>query len=78
MSSHHQSNLGSYGDRLPVDLDGYTHTTAEEWRAAPIDMSAEDRADAEYMAEWSEDMARQSREALDEAEAGVAEWRAGH
>lgn len=72
--SFHKSNLGAFGEHLPCDMDGYVHTTAAGWLAAPVDMPAADRADAEYMREWSEDMAQQTRDAVAAAEEKLAAW----
>lgn len=74
MASYHKSNLGSFGGSLLVDMDGYTHTTAAEWLAAPVDMSTEDRADEEYTQEWAETQAAAAREALESADKAVSEW----
>jgi hypothetical protein len=77
-NSFHKSNLGSFGESLPCDMDGYVHLTAEAWLAAPMDMSAEDRADEDYMQEWAEERAEATRLAVAESEAAVTEWQAGN
>lgn len=78
MASYHKSNLGSFGGNLIVDLNGYTHTTAEEWMVAPVDADfrGEDgEYDEDYHREWAEERAEEARKALDEAEDAVTEWR---
>ena len=75
-TSYHISNLGQYSSSVPRDLDGYCHLTAAGWLAARMDISADDRADAEYMQQWAEDMARQAVAATAAAEAALAEWQA--
>jgi len=77
-TSFHKSNFGSFGDSLLCDINGYVHLTAEAWLAAPVDMSAADRADEDYMQEWAEERAEVTRLAVAELEAAVAEWRAGN
>ncbi len=74
MSAHHKSNLGKFGNSLVVDINGYTYTTAEEWLAAPVDMPAADRADAEYMREWAQEQADRANEALAAASAAAENW----
>jgi hypothetical protein len=78
VTSFHKSNLGSFGESLPCDMDGYVHLTAEAWLAAPVDMSAADRADEDYMQEWAEERAEATRLAVAESEAAVAEWQDGN
>lgn len=73
-TSFHKSNLGTFGQSLPCDMDGYVHLTAEGWLNARVDMSSADRADAEYMAEWAEEQAEATRQAVAESEAALAEW----
>jgi hypothetical protein len=77
-NSFHKSNLGSFGESLPCDMDGYVHLTAEAWMAAPVDISAADRADDEYMQEWAEEKAEATRLAVAESEASLAEWQAAN
>jgi hypothetical protein len=74
MAAHHKSNLGKFGESLVVDQNGYTYTTAEEWLAAPVDISAEDRADVEYMQQWATEQAERANAALTAAEADAAKW----
>lgn len=76
VTSFHKSNLGAFGERLPCDMDGYVHLTASAWMSAPVDMSAEDRADAEWLAEWAEEQASATRDAVAAAEGRLAAWRA--
>lgn len=73
--SFHKSNLGSFGESLPCDMNGYVHLTAEAWLAAPVDMSSEDLADEDYMNEWAEEQADATREAVAAAEAELDQWR---
>ena len=75
-NSFHKSNLGSFGESLPCDMNGYVHLTAEAWLAAPVDMPSADRADVEYMAQWAEDQAEATRQAVAESEAALESWRA--
>ncbi len=74
-TSFHKTNMGRFGESLPCDIDGYVHLTAEAWLAAPVDMSSADRADEDYMAEWAEDQAEATRQAVADSEAALAEWR---
>lgn len=73
-TSFHKSNLGSFGTDLPCDLNGYVHTTAEAWLSSPMDISASDRADEDYMAEWATGMAAQTIAAVAESEKALADW----
>lgn len=76
MASYHKSNFGKFGGCLVTDIDGYTYTTAEEWRdVANVDMPTDDRADEEHLREWSEEQARASQAAIDDATAAVDAWR---
>ena len=75
-TSFHKSNLGSFGDDLPCDLNGYVHTTAEAWLAAPMDISESDRADDDYMASWAAERAEETRSAVAESEKALADWQA--
>lgn len=76
--SFHRSNLGSFGENLPCDMNGFVHMTAAAWKEAPVDMPRADRDDEDYMDEWSEEMAEKTREAVAAAEAGLADWQAGN
>jgi len=73
-TSYHISNLGKYSTNVPRDLNGYVHLTADAWLSAPLDISAEDRADAEYMQQWAEEQACAAREATDAATAAIVRW----
>lgn len=73
-TSFHKTNLGRFGEHLPCDMNGHVHLTAEAWRNAPVDMPAADRADEDYMAEWSEEQAAATRAAVEHAEANLAKW----
>lgn len=78
MASYHKSNLGSFAGGIVTDLDGYTHTTAEEWMSAPVDGVFTDpdtgEYDEEWHREWAEETAATCREALREAGAAIAKW----
>ena len=73
-TSYHISNLGKYGADVPRDQQGYVHLTAEAWLSAPMDISAEDRADDQYMQQWAEEQATAAREATDAATAAIEQW----
>ncbi len=71
----HKSNLGSFGENLPCDLDGYVHTTAQGWMHARMDAMAwrgYTRAD-QY--ERCKELAAEAREAVKASEAALADWR---
>ena len=71
-TSFHVTNYGSFSGNLPRDLDGYCHLTAEGWLSAPMDGMTE------MTAELAEELAAQAREAVEDADAGLAEWQAAH
>lgn len=77
MSSFHATNLGSFGDSLPTDMDGYCHTTIADWMAAPVDFGSENLTRSE-LRDWARDTAAEARAALKKSEAGLAEWQAGN
>lgn len=70
MSSFHKSLFGKFGEGIFTDLNGFAHSTPEEWMAAPLDAAGgpltEDNADA---------LAAQSVEQWHDAEAAVRMWR---
>jgi hypothetical protein len=70
MASFHRHNFGMYGGGIPVDLDGYTHTTAREWLAAPMDTGT----DGALTDEQAEDLAAQAVEAIEVAEMAISAW----
>lgn len=76
--SFHKSNLGAFGEHLSCDMDGYVHTTAAGWLAAPVDMPSADRDDAEYMQQWAEEQAQETRDAVAAAEEKSTAWQAGN
>ena len=79
MASYHKSNLGAFGRDLICDIDGYTHTTADEWKSAPVDGDFCDPVtgeyDEDYHDEWAQEQADASIKALAEAEEALAQWR---
>ena len=72
-SSFHKSSLGSFGDSLPCDRDGYVHTTIKGWMGAPRD-GIDDSTSAERR-DWAREQAKAARAALKRANAGLADWR---
>jgi hypothetical protein len=70
MTSYHKTNFGLFGAKLITDQNGFTHTTADEWMQAPVDIADDDRTD-----DWAEQMADDSVRVLDVAEASVIAWR---
>ena len=72
-SSFHKSSLGSFGDCLPCDRDGYVHTTIKGWIGSPRD-GLDDATYSERRA-WAREQAKAAREALKRADAGLADWR---
>ena len=73
----HASNLGRFGERLPVDLDGYCHTTLKAWMKAPVDWGG-DRPTREQRLDFARDMAADVRAAVKSAESAIADWRASN
>lgn len=67
----HKSNLGSFGDRLPCDMQGYVRTTAAEIFAA---QDKYDTAGKNLTEEEAEEMAETAKAAVLEAEAALEEW----
>jgi hypothetical protein len=77
MSSFHKSNLGQFGDSLPCDMDGYVHTTAQEWLAAPVDFGGEKWSNVE-LHDWAKEKAAECRDAIKRSESALQEWRASN
>lgn len=69
MASYHVNNFGKFGGNIPRDLQGFTHTTPEEWGAAPMDWGG-----CGAMVEDCEDLAERSIRAIDAAENALARW----
>lgn len=75
MASYHHTVFGMYGDHLPVDMDGFTYTTAAEWLAARVDHGANGQRSVDSLREWAHSMAKDSRDAIRVAEKSLEEWR---
>lgn len=75
MSSFHKTNLGSFGENLTTDMDGFAHTTIAGWMSANVDFAGE-RMTRKQLRDWARGQATESREQLANANAGLAEWRA--
>lgn len=73
MTSFHKSNLGRFGATLPCDMDGYVHTTIRGWMAAPVDFGSETLSRVQ-LRDWAREKAAEARDAVKEAEAGLADW----
>ena len=71
--SFHKSNLGSFGESLPCDRDGYVHTTIAGWMGAPRD--GIDDSTVSERRDWAREQANAARAALKRANAGLAMWR---
>ena len=67
--TYHISNWGSYSAGIPVDQDGYTHTSIREWLEAPLYWGAKRRY------ERARELARKARKAIAEADAALDAWR---
>ena len=72
-SSFHKSNLGSFGESLPCDRDGYVHTTIAGWIDSPRD-GLDDSTYSERR-DWAREQAKATRAALKRANAALADWR---
>lgn len=70
--SFHHTTYGARAAGMPRDLDGYVHTTAAAWLAAPMDS-----AGGPMTAGQAEELAEQARAAVRAAEASLALWRDG-
>ena len=77
MSSFHKSNFGKFGSSLPVDMDGYTHTTTEGWMSAPVDFAGQ-ALTGDDLREWAAERAAESRTAVERAEADLAAWQGAY
>ena len=75
MSSFHKSNLGSFGENLTADMDGFVHTTISGWMSANVDFAGE-RMTSKQLRDWARSQATESREQVANANKGLAEWRA--
>ena len=74
MASFHASTYGQFGRLLPVDVDGYCHTTISGWMVAPMDWAG-DRLNREQMRDWARGRAADSREAIRKADSALGGWR---
>ena len=72
-TSFHKSNLGTFGENLPCDIDGYVHLTAEGWINSRMDWGDYTEEEIE---DRSEELAENARKATEEAEKALAEWQA--
>ena len=70
----HISNFGKFGESIPCDQDGYTHTTIAGWLDAPVDHGAGRKPPKSHLREWAKDKARLSRDAILAANDAVATW----
>ena len=59
MSSFHRTNLGSFGENLTTDMDGYVHTTIAEWMAANVDFGSETMTRTQ-LRDWAREQAAES------------------
>lgn len=75
MGAIHKSNFGSFGDGLPVDLDGFTHTTTAGWMSARMDGLAWDGYSYVQRRDACRDMAAKARKAIRDAQREVNAWR---
>ena len=74
MSSFHKTNLGSYGEIMKSDLDGFVHTTIGDWMAARVDLPTMTH---QQKLKWAKSLAAESRDGVAAAHAGMARTRAG-
>lgn len=73
--SFHKSNLGSFGESLPHDLNGYVHLTQMGWMNAPLDcMTWQGYSYKEKLVQCRE-MAIAARTSYRDAVTALAEWR---
>ena len=72
MARYHKSNFGKFGESLPVDIDGYTHTTISGWLHANVDWGTRGPYRDKY--EAASEMARDARAAIKRAESAVDDW----
>lgn len=74
MASFHASQFGGFDRSLLVDLHGYTHTTAAEWLAAPVDWG-HSLPPGRYRRDEAKRLAVESRKRIAKAERAIARWR---
>lgn len=70
--SFHKSNLGTFGESLTCDIDGYVHTTIKGWMSANVDWGFDRTVAARRNA--ARDLAERARNEVTAAEAALAEW----
>ena len=70
MSSFHKSVFGKFGENIFTDLNGFAHSTPEEWMAAPLDAAGGPLTEDDAVA-----LAAQTVEQCCVAEAAVRMWR---
>lgn len=73
-TSFHKSNLGSFGDHLPCDIDGYVHTTQKGWMSSNMDAMAWRGYSLAEKRDRCKEMAEDAREAVAQAEADVRKF----
>lgn len=73
-SSFHATNYGSFSGQIPIDLDGYAHTTQAAWMKAPMDWGSGD-VPRSYRLERCKELAAQTRAAVKQADAALDDWR---
>ena len=70
MSSFHKSVFGKFGEGIFADLNGFAHSTPEEWMRAPLDAAGGPLTEDDAVA-----LAAQTVEQCCVAEAAVRMWR---
>ena len=70
MSSFHKSVFGKFGEGIFADLNGFAHSTPEEWMAAPLDAAQGTLTESQAAA-----LAAKTVEQCCLAEAAVRMWR---
>ena len=70
MSSFHKSMFGKFGEAIFTDLNGFAHSTPEEWMAAPLDAAQGTLTESQAAA-----LAAKTVEQCCLAEAAVRMWR---
>ena len=82
--SYHKSNLGSFGEGLPCDMNGYVPEEGDDAFAGAWDHGTEKTHDdagnlTEYGEWWQDErfpeIVAEAAEATEKANAGVEEWR---
>lgn len=72
----HASNYGRFSGGIPTDIDGYAYTTQAGWMHANMDWGTDgERGSRQYRLERCKELAAQTREAVKQADAELAEWR---